>query len=233
MTSQLDSFLLLVGNLLLLGIGAAVSPWPTAACTMFLGNSKSPLTKALAYLIGYTSVLVVIGILALTLFGGGGYGPGDRSSAFGGSLDAVIGGLLLIVALVLWVKRPDPGASTQPPRWMSAFDSIGMGGAFFLGLFMMATNFSSLPLYIAGLKDIVTANLSLASSILALALFILLIVVGLLVPIIVYARSPRRGGELLDAARQWLEKNSWLISIFLLLFYGILLLAKGITELSG
>ena len=225
MTSQLGS---LLGSLLLLGIGAAISPWPTAVCIMFL-STRSPLTKALAYLIGYSSVLVVIGILALTLFGGGGYERGDRSAVVGGALDVVIGGLLLIVALTLWVKRPDPSA--HPPRWMSTFDSIGTGGAFFLGLFMMATNFSSLPLYIAGLKDIVTANLSLASNILVLALFILLVVVELLVPILVYTRSPRRGGELLSAARQWLEKNNWLISIFMLVFYGILLLAKGITEL--
>jgi hypothetical protein len=116
---------------------------------------------------------------------------------------------------------------------LSAFDSINIGGAFLLGLFMMATNFSSLPLYIAGLKDIVTANLSLAGNILALVLFILLIVVELLVPIVVYTRSPRRGGEFLSVARQWLEKNNRLISIFIFVFYGILLLAKGTTGPQG
>ena len=225
MTSQLGSLLSLVlGSLLPLGIGAAISPWPTTVCIMFL-STRRPLAKALAYSIGYSSVLVAIGMLALIVFGGGGYERGDRSSAVGGAIDTVLGGLFLIVALTLWVKRPDPSA--QPPRWMSAFDSIGMGGAFFLGLFMMATNFTSLPLYIAGLKDIVTANLSLAGNILALALFISLILVELSVPIIVYARSPRRGGERLGVARQWLEKNNRLITIFVLVFYGILLLAKG------
>ena len=134
----------------------------------------------------------------------------------------------MIVATHVVGEETDPSAIRRVDVHV---DSIGTGGAFFLGLFMMATNFSSLPLYIAGLKDIVTANLSLASNILVLALFILLVVVELLVPILVYTRSPRRGGELLGAARQWLEKNNWLISIFMLVFYGILLLAKGITEL--
>jgi hypothetical protein len=231
MTSQLGSLLpLVLGSLLPLGIGAAISPWPTTVCIMFL-STRRPLARALAYSIGYSSVLVAIGILALVIFGGGDYEGGDRSSAVGDTINVVFGVLFLVLALTLWVKTPDPSA--PPPRWMSAFDSINIGGAFLLGLFMMATNFSSLPLYIAGLKDIVTANLSLAGNILALVPFILLIMVELLVPIVVYTRSPRRGGELLGVARQWLEKNNRLISIFIFVFYGILLLAKGTTGPQG
>ena len=135
----------------------------------------------------------------------------------------VFGILFLVLALKLWLKAPDPSA--PPPRWMSAFESINIGGAFLLGMFMMVTNFSSLPLYIAGLKEIVTAKLNPAGNLFALVLFILLIVVELLVPTVVYSRSPRRGGELLDGARQWLEKYNRVITICIFVFYGILLLA--------
>jgi threonine/homoserine/homoserine lactone efflux protein len=212
---------LILFSLLPLGIGAAISPWPTTVTIMFLSTER-PLAKALAYLIGYSAVLVAIGIFALTIFGGGDYEGGDRSSAVGGTLDVVFGILFLVLALKLWLKAPDPSA--PPPRWMSAFESINIGGAFLLGLFMMVTNFSTLPLYIAGLKEIVTANLNPFDNLFALVLFILLIVVELLVPTVVYARSPRRGGELLDGARQWLEKNNRLITICIFVFYGILLL---------
>ena len=213
---------LILFSLLPLGIGAAISPWPTTVTIMFLSTER-PLAKALAYLIGYSAVLVAIGIFALTVFGGGDYEGGDRSSAAGGTLDVVFGILFLVLALKLWLKAPDPSA--PPPRWMSAFESINIGGAFLLGFFMMVTNFSSLPLYIAGLKEIVTANLNPASNLFALVLFILLIVVELLVPTVVYARSPRRGGELLGGARQWLEKYNRVITICIFVFYGILLLA--------
>jgi Sap, sulfolipid-1-addressing protein len=213
---------LILFSLLPLGIGAAISPWPTTVTIMFLSTER-PLARALAYLIGYSAVLVAIGIFALTVFGGGDYEGGDRSSAGGGTLDVVFGILFLVLALKLWLKAPDPSA--PPPRWMSAFESINIGGAFLLGLFMMVTNFSTLPLYIAGLKEIVTANLNPFDNLFALVLFILLIVVELLVPTVVYARSPRRGGELLDGARQWLEKNNRLITICIFVFYGILLLA--------
>lgn len=213
---------LILFSLLPLGIGAAISPWPTTVTIMFLSTGR-PLAKALAYLIGYSAVLVAIGIVALTVFGGGDYEGGDRSSAVGGTLDVVFGILFLGLALKLWLKAPDPSA--PPPRWMSAFESINIGGAFLLGVFMMVTNFSTLPLYIAGLKELVTANLNPAGNLFALVLFILLIVVELLVPTVVYARSPRRGGELLDGARQWLEKYNRVITICIFVFYGILLLA--------
>ena len=213
---------LILFSLLPLGIGAAISPWPTTVTIMFLSTGR-PLAKALAYLIGYSAVLVAIGIFALTVFGGGDYEGGDRSSAVGGTIDVVFGILFLVLALKLWLKAPDPSA--PPPRWMSAFGSINTIGAFLLGVFMMVTNFSTLPLYIAGLKEIVTANLNPAGNLFALVLFILLIVVELLVPIVVYARSPRRGGELLDGARQWLEKYNRVITICIFVFYGILLLA--------
>jgi threonine/homoserine/homoserine lactone efflux protein len=213
---------LILFSLLPLGIGAAISPWPTTVTMMFL-NTGRPLAKALAYLIGYSAVLVAIGIFALTVFGDGDYEGGDRSSAVGGTLDVVFGILFLVLALKLWLKAPDPSA--PPPRWMSAFGSINTIGAFLLGVFMMVTNFSTLPLYIAGLKEIVTANLNPFDNLFALVLFILLIVVELLVPTVVYARSPRRGGELLDGARQWLEKYNRVITICIFVFYGILLLA--------
>jgi threonine/homoserine/homoserine lactone efflux protein len=221
--TNITAFLsLILFSLLPLGIGAAISPWPTTVTIMFLSTGR-PLAKALAYLIGYSAVLVAIGIVALTVFGGGDYEGGDRSSAVGGTLDVVFGILFLGLALKLWLKAPDPSA--PPPRWMSAFESINIGGAFLLGVFMMVTNFSTLPLYIAGLKELVTANLNPAGNLFALVLFILLIVVELLVPTVVYARSPRRGGELLDGARQWLEKYNRVISICIFVFYGILLLA--------
>ena len=57
-------------------------------------------------------------------------------------------------------------------------------------MMMVSLNFSSLPLYISGLKEIVTANVGIGASILVLAVFILLIEVGLLVSIASYALAP-------------------------------------------
>jgi len=221
----------LLGLLLPLGLGAAISPFPTTICIMLLSTRK-PLMNAFVFLIGYSAVLVAVGVLAVTVFGSGGGGdtePSDRSVAIKGTIDVVFGVLFLMLALKMWLKAVDPNA--PPPGWMAAISSISTGKAFLFGLIMMGTNFTSLPLYISGLKEIVTANIGTAQSIFALTLFILLVVVELLVPIVVYALSPHRAGALLGAARQWLEKNNRVITIFVFVIFGILLLVRGISTL--
>jgi hypothetical protein len=223
----------LLGLLLPLGIGAAISPVPTSICIMLLSTRK-PLINAIVFLTGYSAVLVAIGVLALTVFGGavgGGSEPGERSLAIKGTIDTVFGVLFLIFALKMWLKSTDPNA--PPPRWIAAISSISTGEALLFGLFTMGTNFTSLPLYISGLKEIVTANIGTAGRIFALTLFILLVVVELLVPVVVYALAPRRAGAFLGVARQWLEKNNRVITIFVFVVFGILLLVRGITYLLG
>ena len=222
----------LLGLLLPLGIGAAISPIPTAICLMLLGAGRNRLTNAVAFLVGSSAVLVAIGILALVFFGGGGTGTGSgKPSDIKDTIDAVIGVFLLLFAFKLWLKAPDPNA--PPPRWMAAVDSLGPGKALLFGMMMTSLNFSSLPLYISGLKEIVTANVGIGTSILVLALFILLIEVGLLVPIASYALAPRRAGAVLDAALRWLEKNNRILSILLFAVFGAWLSIKGVTGLLG
>ena len=114
---------------------------------------------------------------------------------------------------------------------MAAISSISAGGAFLFGLIMMGTNLTSLPLYISGLKEIVTAKIGSARTIFALVLFILLVVVELLVPVTVYALAPRRADALLSAARRWLEKNNRVITIFVFVVFGTLMLVRGVTAL--
>ena len=218
----------LFGLLLPLGIGAAISPIPTTICIMLL-SARKPLRNATAFLIGYSTVLVAIGIFALTIVGGGGSEHTKQSSAIKDTIDAMLGVLLLVLTLRMWLRAPDPSA--PPSKWINAIGSTGIGRALLFGMIMMATNFSSLPLYISGLKEIVTANIGIAGSILVLVLFILLVEVELLVPIVGYALAPRRAGAALSATRQWLEKNNRVISIFIFVIFGVLLLVKGVMGL--
>jgi hypothetical protein len=180
-------------------------------------------------LTGYSTVLVAIGIFALTIVGGGGSEHTKQSSAIKDTIDAMLGVLLLVLTLRMWLRAPDPSA--PPSKWMDAIGSMGRGRALLFGMIMMATNFSSLPLYISGLKEIVTANIGIAGSILALVLFILLVEVELLVPIVAYALAPGWAGAGLSATRQWLEKNNRVISMYIFVIFGVLLLVKGIMGL--
>lgn len=219
----------LLAQLLPLGVGGAFSPVPTTICIMLLSNRK-PLARAPAYVLGFGTVLVAIGILALTGFGRG-FGPDERSFTIGHTIDATAGVLFLVFALKTWLNAPDPNA--PPPKWMAAIESSTMGEAFLVGVITMVTNVTTLVLYVSGLKEIVTANVDIVGSFIALALFILLVMVELLVPIAIYAVAPVHASSILSSAKRWLEKNNRVVTIILLVAYGIFLLAKSIPSLLG
>ncbi len=140
-------------------------------------------------------------------------------------------GTVLVFALKTWLNAPDPNA--PPPKWMAAIESSTMGEAFLVGVITMVTNVTTLVLYVSGLKEIVTANVDIVGSFIALALFILLVMVELLVPIAIYAVAPVHASSILSSAKRWLEKNNRVVTIILLVAYGIFLLAKSIPSLLG
>ncbi len=95
----------LIGLLLPLGIGAAISPVSIAVCLMLL-NTRKPLANAVAFLIGYSAFLVAIGIFSLAFFGGGGTEDAGRPSDIKNTIDAMFGIFFLVLALKSWLKRP-------------------------------------------------------------------------------------------------------------------------------
>jgi hypothetical protein len=198
---------------------------------MLLSTNRKPLATAIAFLIGSGAALVAVGVFSLAFFGGGGSEDANRPSDVKNTIDVMFGSFFLILAFKLWLKMPDPNA--PPPSWAAKIGSIGRGKALLLGTMMTTTNFSSLPLYLSGLKDIVTANIGIAAGIVVLALFVLFIEVALLVPIVSYALAPRRAGVVLSAILRWIKKNNRLVSIFVFVVFGGLLLVKGIAGFWG
>lgn len=155
-----------------MALGGAISPTPTIICILLL-TSRRPLTNATAFLAGNGLVLAVIGILALTLFGGEPL-PSDRSSTVGHTIDTVLGVLFLVFAFKRYLNAPDPNA--PPPRWMSSLDLISPGKSFAFGKITMTTNFTTLPLYVSGLKDIVVAKIGILGSVTTFALLVVIVV---------------------------------------------------------
>ena len=219
----------LLGQLLAVGVGAAISPLATAICIALLSSSK-PLEDALAFTLGYAVILAVIALVAFVFFGAQ-PGSGDGSSDIRDTIDAAIGVLLLVFALKTWLGTPDPNA--PPPRWVAAIDSITPAKALLLGMVVMLTNPTTLALYVSGLKEIVAADLGTAGSVAVLAAFVALVEVEFLVPIALYAAAPRRAGAVMGAVQRWLEGHNRGVMIVVFGIFGVLLMAKGASGLLG
>jgi hypothetical protein len=79
----------LLARLLPVAIGSAISPTTMIICIRLLSARRRPLPNAVSFLVG-NCLLVLIGLLALSIFGEGS-GSGGRSSAIGHTIDAVLG----------------------------------------------------------------------------------------------------------------------------------------------
>jgi hypothetical protein len=216
----------LLAQVLPVAVGAAISPAPTTVCILLL-TSRRPLPNAVAFLVGNGLVFVAIGTLALAVFGGEPL-TSDRSSTTGHTIDAVLGVLFLMFAFKRYLYVPDPDA--PPPKWMTSLDLIAPGKSFVFGALMMGTNFTTLALYVSGLKDIVLARAGALSSITAFALLVLIVMSGLLAPIVLYTIAPHRVAAVLDFVSEWLERNNRAIAIVFFALFGALLLVRGFSS---
>ena len=218
----------LIVSLVSLGLRAAISPMTMAICIALLNTSK-PLKNALSFVVGYTSLHVVLGALAFIISGMAG------STKIPLSIEAYIrmalGGLLLIFGVVAWFKARGP--DDPPPKWAEVLDSITPLKALGLGSIAWLNNLSHLVFYLAGLHALVSANLGLVQDIALLALFIFLVDIEILVPIGLYAMAPQRAHAKLERLRKWLMKHNRGLSVAIFGGFGIWLITRGALVLLG
>jgi hypothetical protein len=153
----------LLPGLIVLAIGGSIAPPLLLLTILFLG-SRGPLPNATALSLGYFTTCAAIGIVGLTLFGGGETG----ASTFGRIISAMVGGLLVVLGLRSLLYAPDPDA--QPPRWMESISSMSPPRAFGFGMALFPLQIKNLAIFVACLNLIAAASLSSRSSIVALGL---------------------------------------------------------------
>ena len=209
------------------GVGGGASPPAAASCAVLVGTGR-PLARALALTLGHSAVLASVSVAAFAGFGEG-WGFADPSPVARHAVDAAIGVLLLAFALAGWLVRRAPSA--PPTKWLAAIGSVTPGKAFLLGTIRMGTDVGALALFVSGLKEIVAADLGVASSAIAFAAFVSIIEMALVVPIAVYTVAPGRGGAMLGSARRWLEGNARAVTVGVCAVFGIMLVAKGASGL--
>lgn len=221
-----------------------VSPLATIACIMLLA-SRRPLVNALAYLSGWTLVLVLLAVLGLSLLD-----PGRTPQAGGagvkGTLDLMVGMVLLAMGVRTLVGAhalkpalqnattgapPPPSGPDTQPKWLTSLDTMRPGMAMVLGMAMVAINLPNLAVFLTALQSIATADLSAGGRLTTTVLLLVCINLALLIPIGIYALLPRRSSALLGPARRWLLAHDRAATTAVSLAFGAIFLLKGVTTL--
>ncbi|WP_396657523.1 GAP family protein [Microbacterium sp.] len=217
-----------IGEILPLALGIAISPVPIIAAILMLLSPKARVTSVgflLGWIIGIVVAVTVFTLLSSLL-------PeqdADASKPIQGIIRIVLGVLLLLVAVRQWRKRPRDGEEPKLPKWMQAIDKLSFVVAFGLGFLLSALNPKNLLMAAGAGVDIGSGDLGVGGIVGVIAIFTVIAASTVLVPVVGYliAASSLRGP--LDRLRVWLGHENPVIMAVLLLVIGVVLIGKGIA----
>lgn len=220
-----------IGDLLPLAVGIAISPIPIIAAILMLLSPKAG-SASTGFLLGWL-VGIVVGCGAFVLVAQATDLGSDSGSSTAGSWVKLVLGLLLVVASVRqWHRRPREGEEPHLPVWMKAIDSMTTGKALGLGFLLAAVNPKNLVMCIAAGVAIDSADLSTGEDLAAIAVFTVVAGVSVAAPVIGFAVAGNRLTTPLQELRVWLVGNNVAVMSVLLLVIGTVLIGKGLGGLS-
>ena len=217
-----------IGDLLPLAVGIAISPIPIIAVILMLLSRRATATST-GFLLGWVVGIVLVTVIALALVGEAGNTAGGEPSTLSSVLKLVLGAGLILLAVRQWQGRPKEGETAAMPKWMGAIESFSFGRALLLGFGLSAINPKNLLLCLAAGTTIGAAHLPTGQVVEATVVFTLLAASTVLVPVLGYLAARDRMAAPLDRLRAWLTQNNAAVMAVLLVVIGTVLLGKGIA----
>jgi threonine/homoserine/homoserine lactone efflux protein len=207
-----------------LGLASSVSPVMLTEQTVLLAAPEGRRT-GLLYAVGTATVLVVV-VGGVVMLGQSLELP--AAPHLNASLDLLVGGLLLALALVLrlWRRpeRPEQGRTRQrmnPPA------------AYAFGVFSMATNVTTLALVVPAAKEIAASELAAWEGVVAAALLVTVACVPAWGPVALVSVATETAGRLLDRVERLIHRRGRLMVVVLVGAAGTFLLVRGLVRLAG
>jgi len=215
-----------IGEILPLAVGIAISPIPIIAVILML---LSPRAKgaSVGFMIGWLAGIVVA-IIVFTLLSSVIPQRSEGVSPVAGAIKIILGVLLLFLALRQWRARPANGEQASMPKWMSAIDSMTTGKGLGLGFLLAAVNPKNLLMAASAGLIVGGAGLTLGETSVVITFFVLLAACTVVIPVVAYLIAAARLAGPLDKLRGWLVENNATIMSVLLLVIGAAVIGKGL-----
>ena len=210
-----------IGGFLPYAVGVAISPIPVAGVLLMLVTKRAK-TNGPLFLLGWLAGLTVVGAIVF-LIPGLEPGAGEPSDTTG-IVKGVLGILLLVLGIRAWSSRPGEGEVATIPSWMERIEGFNGMTALGMGLLLSALNPKNLLLTVAGTATISSVGMKTSQEYIALAVFVAIASITILVPVFVYLILGERGERTMTSAKDWLvQNNETVMSILLLLISAALI----------
>ena len=220
-----------IGEILPLAVGVAISPVPIIAIVLVLGTPRAR-SNGPAFALGWIAGLTIAGGVVLALASDNSQADDGGPSTWVSIVKLTVGALFVLLAARTWRTRPRAGQDAAMPKWMAAIDAFTAGKSLGSGALLSGLNPKNLALTIAAAAAIAQTGSSGGEAVGALAVFILVGSLSILVPVGIYFAMGPRGAVLLEEIKQWMAAHSAAIMTVLLLVLGVKLIGDAIGELS-
>jgi threonine/homoserine/homoserine lactone efflux protein len=208
-----------VVDLLLIGLGITLEPFPLTAFILILSAEKGT-RKGLAFILGWLACLVVVIAAVILVTGGNPPKPNTAPSTAALAVKLALGILLILIAARQWRRM---GRPRKPPTWMARLDRLSLWTAAGLAAFLQPW-----ALVAAGAATVTQAKLSTPGDYLTLMLFCVLATSSFLYLELYAAFVPAAADARLKRLRTRLDTHRDQVIIGISLLLGFWLAGKSI-----
>lgn len=168
----------LLGEVLPLALGAAVSPVLLTLQILVLAGRRSPLARALAVVVSCTAVLLVFAVLAATVL----TVSGDREASTPYGVVKAAAAVLLVYLAARQLFRKPTAQESNKKRSASRLANAATPAFLWIGALAMLTNFTTLILYIPAVHAIVRSSAALVDKVVVFVILVVIVLLPVLVP---------------------------------------------------
>ena len=209
----------MVLDLLLIGLGITLEPFPLTAFILVLSAEKGT-WKGLAFILGWLACLVAVIVAVIITTGNNPPAPQTVPSDAALAVKLAAGVVLILIAVR---QRRRMGRPRKPPAWMARLDQLSLLGAAGLAAFLQPWT-----LVAAGAATVVEAKLDTVGSYLVLVLFCLLATSSFLYLELYTTFASGKAAARLERMRKWLDSHQDQVIIAISLLLGLWLAGKSI-----
>ena len=206
-------------DLLLIGLGIALEPFPVTAYILVLSAEKG-IWKGLAFILGWLGCLVVV--IAAVFAATGNNPPQPQTVPSDTALAVKLAAGVVLILIALRTKRR-AGRPRKPAAWMARLDRLSL-----LSVAGLAAFLQPWTLVAAGAATVAQAKLATAGSYLVLVLFCLLATSGYLYLELYATFADDRADARLTRLRGWLNTHQDQVIIAVCLLLGLWLAGNSI-----
>ena len=217
----------IIGDILPLALGIAISPVPIIAAILMLLSPKAKGTSV-GFLIGWVAGIVIALVVFILLAAVIPTADPGQPQPVAGVIKLLLGALMLVVAVKQWRGRPHGDEEPTLPGWMAAIDQMTAVKGLGLGFLLSAVNPKNLLMAAGAGVTIGSAQLATGPTVVVGIVFTVIAAASVAVPVIGYLVAAKAMAGPLESLRVWLAHNNATVMAVLLLVIGVTLIGKGL-----